>query len=238
MNIYVTSDWHLLQCEYGRKPMISPYYEEILAELDKLEEDDTLIHLGDVMDDTVGYVYGNREIITNIAKKIRPIKNTILLRGNNDVMSAEQFRLMFGFKEVAYAASINNVILSHTSIDLFDPCDRETPNYFNLHGHIHRKNCDPDTIGYYHQCDLNINLCTKDGRQYRMTKLTDIDFVAESIRNNFWAEGHEKPGMSCLCQNEALSYYQKLRSKHRYEEKSINEKKEIITSNGNAYPIL
>ena len=237
MNIYVTSDWHLLQCELGRKPMISPHYEEILNELDKLEEDDILIHLGDIMDDTVGYVYGQRSIIKDVAKKIRKVKHSILIRGNNDILSSDQFRLTFGFGEVAFAASIGNIILSHTSIDLRDICDSNVPDYYNLHGHIHRNNCDPDTIGYYHESDHNVNLCTKDGRQFRLTKFTDIDFAAESMRNNFWCDGHEKPGMSCLCQNEAISYYQKLRAKNRRKE-NINEQKEIITNNGNIYTIL
>lgn len=211
MAIYLTSDWHLFKCQYGRKPEVSRNFEKILHQIEKLEAFDTLYFLGDLMDDTVDLSGSLMEMLNEFANAlICASPRCYFIRGNNDVKS-DDFYKSIGFNHVSFAEWVTNskgekILLSHTSVKIPDG----HPEIYNIHGHIHRSGTDPDMIAYYHKSNQNINLCTVDNREYLFTNLDDIDLSTESKRNSLWVRGSEKPGMSQLCQNMATEILEKM----------------------------
>ena len=205
--IYISSDWHLAKTPNGRRPHIDTATLNIVSEeLKKLTKDDIFIFLGDLMDDGIRCpLSGEFERILLLRESILKTKKSIFIRGNNDDQS-DNFYKVLGFDEIAYGVVANlekdekkiNIILSHTSLDIHDS------EWINIHGHIHRPNVDPDTISYYHDPSRCINICTADRRQLRLTALESIDLSKELERNNTWSLGFENPGMSTLCQNQAM----------------------------------
>lgn len=204
MAIYLSSDWHLIKCQYGRKPEISEDYEMILNRIKQMDVCDTLYFLGDLIDDTVDLSGNMKELIYKLGHElICASPRCYFIRGNNDVMSDEFYHEM-GWNNVSFAEWVTNskgekILLSHTSVKIPD----NHPEIYNIHGHIHRAGTDPDRIAYYHKCTQNINLCTADKREHRFTNLEDINLSEEIKRNTMWTHLFEKPGMSQLCQNMA-----------------------------------
>jgi calcineurin-like phosphoesterase family protein len=213
--IYLCSDFHLIQSDKEtRQTYVNQEALNSIFTWPTLTEDDTVIFLGDLVDDTITPDIKSPEFIM-LKNRLAPAwMNTYLLRGNNDTLP-KVFYNKLGFRHVKFAhmikANDKDILLSHTSVDLTRvAADYSTLRYdqaidYNIHGHIHRKDTDPDTILYYHPCDRNINLCTKDLRQYRLTPITDIDLEKESFRNRNFINASEKPGMSRYIQNEAYN---------------------------------
>lgn len=206
MAIYLSSDWHIFTCQFGRKPAANiDLIDSLIAEIrEKLSAVDTLYVLGDLMDDTVNLSGSLRDEWYRLVDAIIVSRaRLVLIRGNNDIQSDDWY-IINGFRKVSFAEWVTNsrgerILLSHTSVKV--PMNHT--DVFNIHGHIHRAGTDPDVITYYHRCDNNINLCTVDHREHRLTNLDDINIQEEVKRNNLYVIGNEKPGMSQFIQNQA-----------------------------------
>lgn len=210
MSIFLTSDWHIFTCQWGRKPSVNfELIEQLKKQISQLEITDHLYFLGDLMDDTIHPSGSLRDILDDIGHLlIMASPRCHFIRGNNDVMS-DQFYNDMGWNSVSFAEWVENskgekILLSHTSVKL--PANKDI---YNIHGHIHRPGTDPDSISYYHKCDRNVNLCTVDHREHRFTNLDDINLQEEIKRNRLYTVGYEKPGMSMLCQNMATQVLDK-----------------------------
>ena len=197
--IYLASDLHLVKYKDGYVYINQETFNTMMK-WEPITESDQLIYLGDLMDSEINPTY--YEAIWNALKsKIEKSSMNIFIRGNNDTLP-DSFYKKLGFSKVVFGTRVvinrENILLSHTSVNIERSCDID----FNIHGHIHRPNVDPDGIPYYHFCKNNINLCTKDLRQHRLTCINDINLKVERTRNlMFDPLQTEKPGMSQFIQN-------------------------------------
>ena len=160
--IYLSSDWHLIKWYDGVEVIDKEKVDIIIRQLAQAKENDQLIFLGDMFDAEVDpHIYG--DLCAEIRKHIEKLYRPIFIRGNNDTQSDEFYKEFLGFSKVEFATSFSYnqkvILLSHTSVIAGLKID------YNIHGHIHRPDTDPDTIPYYHPCDKCINLCTKDRRE-------------------------------------------------------------------------
>ena len=206
--IYLASDLHVIKYDKGGYTYFNQEALDRIHKWPRLTEQDQLIYLGDLMDAEVNPYNSNYEtFVWNIIRhKIENGRN-IFIRGNNDT-SQDSFYRQLGFEKVVFATIINikskKVLLSHTSANL---TGYEEKVDYNIHGHIHRPDTDPDIIPYYHYCKRNINLCTKNCRQYDLTSIHDINLTIESTRNFMYDDNYsEKPGMSQFVQNQVYTY--------------------------------
>lgn len=188
--IFISTDWHMYRYDKNTG-LISrrPDFEDIIGfQNSAVSDEDIFIFLGDLVDDQ----FTDASAVTEICSRMRGIK--LFIRGNNDIF-ADDVYINGGFISVDYAIIMNKIAFSHTSI----PVD-ET-EYVNIHGHIHRDGWDCNDIPYYHPCNRNINICTKD---CTTICLSDMDLDELMSRNNNWIPGKtEKPGMSMFVQNMA-----------------------------------
>lgn len=206
--IYLASDLHIIKYDKGGYTYFNKEAIDRVHEWPELTEQDQLIYLGDLMDSEVDPYNNSYEIfVWNIIRnKIKKGRN-IFIRGNNDTLQ-DSFYHDLGFEKIAFSTICNirsrKILLSHTSVNL---TGYEEMIDYNIHGHIHRPNTDPDIIPYYHYCKRNINLCTKELRQYELTPISEINLVIESTRNIVYDDTNkEKPGMSQFIQNQVYSY--------------------------------
>jgi len=204
--IYLASDLHLIKYKDGTIYINQEALDRV-HEWPELTDQDQLIYLGDLMDEEIDPYNDYYEMfIWNIIRnKIKNGRN-IFIRGNNDTVQ-DKFYNDLGFEKVKFATILNirskKILLSHTSVDL---TGYEDIVDYNIHGHIHRPNTDPNFIPYYHYCKHNINLCTKSCRQYDLTPIQDINLVIESTRNIMYdSSKKEKPGMSQFIQNQVYT---------------------------------
>lgn len=213
--IYLCSDFHLIQADKdARQTYVNQDALNAMLTWPTLTEDDTVIFLGDLVDDTITPDIKSPELVMLKNRLMPAWMNTFFLRGNNDTLHKVIYNKL-GFRHVKYAhiikANEKTILLSHTSVDLTrTAADYSSLRYeqaidYNIHGHIHRKDTDPDSILYYHPAAKNINLCTKDLRQYHLTPITEIDLEKESHRNRKFISASEKPGMSRYIQNETYN---------------------------------
>lgn len=221
--IYLCSDLHVIK--YDKEGGISYFNKEALDrihEWPELTEEDQVIYLGDLIDAEVDPYCNKYEVfVFNIIRnKIKKSKMNIFIRGNNDTQK-DDFYKQLGFNKITYCTMLNHrshkILLSHTSVNI---SGYEGIVDYNIHGHIHRPNVDPDVISYYHYCKRNINLCTKTCREYDLTPISEINLVTEKDRNFMFDDSYsEKPGMSQFVQNQCYTYLD-----------SIKKNKELIDS--------
>jgi calcineurin-like phosphoesterase family protein len=123
--IYILADSHIQHDairEYCNRPNNC---DELLYKNWKhiIREKDILIHLGDVI------FYGNKQYFSNILQNLPGTK--ILIRGNHDKNHSDTWFLDCGFSAVFKQVIINNYILSHSPVPIYDI------KYINIHGHLH-----------------------------------------------------------------------------------------------------
>jgi calcineurin-like phosphoesterase family protein len=205
--ILLSSDWHLIKYKDGVEIIDKDTLDIVLKQLDSAKETDQFIFLGDMFDAEI-FPQQYDEILSELKKRISRFYKPIFIRGNNDTQSDSFYKNYLGFSKVEFAAKLRinqkNILLSHTSVQLSEYKHKID---YNIHGHIHRLNTNPDTIPYYHFCDDNINLCTADRRELRLTSINDIDFEKESKRNStFITDKREKAGMSQFIQNKVYDF--------------------------------
>lgn len=125
-HVYVTSDWHFGHSgitEVFRKQffdLATMEYEILDAAMRRLTKRDVLICVGD-MSFTVG---GLEKIATLPCRKI-------LVRGNHDTCSMEQYNAVF--EEIHGAYDYKGTFITHIPIHPMELYRR-----YNIHGHCHR----------------------------------------------------------------------------------------------------
>jgi calcineurin-like phosphoesterase family protein len=205
--VYIFSDLHILKRDKNT-PRITKRWrvlENAQEEMSWVTENDLIIFLGDLVDDTIpdGRTIGLiRALFPKDVEKI-------WVRGNNDMIADNMLELE-GFS-VCYAA-IAKVddrvfIFSHTSIEV-----TEFDNLYNIHGHMHRN--DDSTMLYYHDPTRCINVapvCSL-GKCYRLDWIIEncIEPDYPSWMDNEWEDGKEKPGMSRFIKNMAMAEYNEI----------------------------
>ena len=202
--VYIFSDLHILKRDKGT-PRITKRWrvlENTKEEMSHITEDDLILFLGDLVDDTIPDERSIEIIRTIFPENVEKI----WVRGNND-MIADNLLQLEGFS-VCYAATAKVddyvFIFSHTSIDV-----TEFDNLYNVHGHMHRN--DDAKMLYYHDPTRCINVapvCSL-GKSYKLDWIIDncISLVYPSWMDNEWEPGEEKPGMSKFIKNMAQSEY-------------------------------
>ena len=203
-DVYIFSDLHILKRDKGT-PRITKRWrvlENAQEEMSHITENDMIIFLGDLVDDTIP-----DERAIEIVRTLFPENvEKIWVRGNNDMISDNLLQLE-GFS-VCYAATAKVddyvFIFSHTSIDV-----TEFDSLYNIHGHMHRN--DDAKMLYYHDPTRCINVapvCSL-GKSYKLDWIIDncINLVYPSWMDNEWEPGEEKPGMSKFIKNMAQSEY-------------------------------
>ena len=121
-NVYVTADWHLWKhnkqkhiIEKGRR------FKVTIKELEKLNENDLLIFLGDIADDE----FEDKEAIAKVLDLIKCKK--IMVLGNNDMFELEFYERNFDI--VVEAFNYKGIIFTHFPVLV--------PSGINIHGHLH-----------------------------------------------------------------------------------------------------
>lgn len=201
--VWVVSDLHLIKYdkESGRV-YHAPDYDEKIEALTQISDGDGVIFLGDLVDSEITDINLVSKLYRSI---IKPRCATVLIRGNNDCFEDAFYIDGIGFDAVVYGLLIGNIFLSHTSI----PIDGQE-QYWNVHGHIHRYNCNINDIPYYHPCERNVNICGACNHIIEFNELQkNIAMLADY--NNSWIKGKtEKPGMSQFVQNMAMQTFYNL----------------------------
>ena len=151
-NVYVTADWHLWKhnkqkhiIEKGRR------FKVTIKEIEKLNENDLLIFLGDIADDE----FEDKEAIAKVLDLIKCKK--IMVLGNNDLLEKEFYEEHFDM--VVEGFQYKDIIFTHFPI----------PNLtdgINIHGHLHGGNT------YFENCPRSID-CFSGGRFKKLNSIID-----------------------------------------------------------------
>ncbi len=212
--IFLASDWHLIRRDKETGLIyVRPDASKILySQQDVVTNNDTFIFMGDMFDDDVVNTTREYEKILGIhlVHMLTHLKgkHKIFIRGNNDIWRDDFYKETFGFDEVKFAHYIpeQEFVISHTSL----PITLTHPDVTNIHGHIHRDNCDCDTIPYYHNPMNCINICNRDRKTFSINTVKP----EECTRNtSYTVGGCEKP-FSRYIQEMALSEFIKQYNEH------------------------
>lgn len=136
-NVWLTTDWHLFIKDRDADVEPAPVKlrdnaADILHWYESLNENDLLIHLGDLNDDEFYSIYDNDkcyEIMNTLFKNIKCKK--ILLLGNNDPVEQIPLFERLGF-DVYDGMVIEDLVLTHQPTDI-----SWSSGLFNIHGHSH-----------------------------------------------------------------------------------------------------
>ena len=151
-NIYVTADWHLWKhnkqkhiIEKGRR------FKVTIKEIEKLNENDLLIFLGDIADDE----FEDKEAIAQVLDLIKCKK--IMVLGNNDLLEKEYYEKYFDV--VVEALQYGEILLTHFPIANLE-------EGINIHGHLHGGGT------YFENCPRSID-CFTSGRFKRLEEVVN-----------------------------------------------------------------
>ena len=135
--VFLTVDWHIWikDRDVDIKPCPVRFRldgEKIITQYQALDEDDLLIHMGDIVDDEF-YEFFDEEMQSGCFDEIfQDIKcHKILIRGNNDPVSADWLYEEQGF-EIYDGVVVDDIVLTHMPIDI-----SMLNGLFNVHGHSH-----------------------------------------------------------------------------------------------------
>lgn len=136
IHILPDTHWrHAHLVENGSRP--EDFTNTIIENWDKLVgEDDTVIHLGDVL-------FGDHKEILRDILDARP-GYKILVRGNHDSKTPEWY-LDHGFCLVTDGILLNSVFFSHEPVHPLPPWIK-----YNIHGHLHKDN-HREMPSWYHE---------------------------------------------------------------------------------------
>ena len=123
-NVYCMTDWHLWLRNEKNKPECHKRnnFDEIIKNVKKIQPDDVLIFLGDLVDGE----FEDKDSLKNILLPMNFKK--ILVVGNNDLFSPAFYKSC-GFVYVVRSFVWHNVLFTHMPI--------KNDNDINIHGHIH-----------------------------------------------------------------------------------------------------
>lgn len=162
--VWLSSDWHLwIKTKDKKSTKKRSKFDEVIKEINKADEDDLLIYLGDLCDGEFTDKSALKEVLIDL-----PPKNKVLVLGNNDLFDISFYKSC-GFTYVTYRFVWNDIIFSHPAI--------EHNHSMNIHGHLHynykeRKNDCVYWVPYNnHVCVFNTN-----------GKLEELKDVMKSIK--------------------------------------------------------
>lgn len=141
-NVYCMTDWHLWLRNEKNKPACHKRnnFDEIIKNVKKIQPDDVLIFLGDLVDGE----FDDKDSLKNILLPMNFKK--ILVVGNNDLFSPVFYKSC-GFDYVVRSFVWHNVLFTHM------PCTND--NDMNVHGHIHSNQYKPTYwVPYTNQIDV------------------------------------------------------------------------------------
>lgn len=123
-NVYCMTDWHLWLRNEKNKPACHKRnnFDEIIKNVKKIQPDDVLIFLGDLVDGE----FDDKDSLKNILLPMNFKK--ILVVGNNDLFSPVFYKSC-GFDYVVRSFVWHNVLFTHMPV--------KNDNDINIHGHIH-----------------------------------------------------------------------------------------------------
>lgn len=123
-NVYCMTDWHLWLRNEKNKPACHKRnnFDEIIKNVKRIQPDDVLIFLGDLVDGE----FEDKESLKNILLPMNFKK--ILVVGNNDLFSPVFYKSC-GFDYVVRSFVWHNVLFTHMPV--------KNDNDINIHGHIH-----------------------------------------------------------------------------------------------------
>ena len=123
-NVYCMTDWHLWLRNEKNKPACHKRnnFDEIIKNVKKIQPDDVLIFLGDLVDGE----FEDKESLKNILLPMNFKK--ILVVGNNDLFSPAFYKSC-GFDYVVRSFTWHDVLFTHMPV--------KNDNDINVHGHIH-----------------------------------------------------------------------------------------------------
>ena len=123
-NVYCMTDWHLWLRNEKNKPACHKRnnFDEIIKNVKRIQPDDVLIFLGDLVDGE----FEDKESLKNILLPMNFKK--ILVVGNNDLFSPAFYKSC-GFDYVVRSFVWHNVLFTHMPV--------KNDNDINIHGHIH-----------------------------------------------------------------------------------------------------
>ena len=123
-NVYCMTDWHLWLRNEKNKPACHKRnnFDEIIKNVKKIQPDDVLIFLGDLVDGE----FDDKDSLKNILLPMNFKK--ILVVGNNDLFSPAFYKSC-GFDYVVRSFTWHDVLFTHMPV--------KNDNDINVHGHIH-----------------------------------------------------------------------------------------------------
>lgn len=123
-NVYCMTDWHLWLRNEKNKPACHKRnnFDDIIKNVKKIQPDDVLIFLGDLVDGE----FDDKDSLKNILLPMNFKK--ILVVGNNDLFSPAFYKSC-GFDYVVRSFVWHNVLFTHMPV--------KNDNDINIHGHIH-----------------------------------------------------------------------------------------------------
>lgn len=123
-NVYCMTDWHLWLRNEKNKPVCHKRnnFDEIIKNVKKIQPDDVLIFLGDLVDGE----FEDKDSLKNILLPMNFKK--ILVVGNNDLFSPAFYKSC-GFDYVVRSFTWHDVLFTHMPV--------KNDNDINVHGHIH-----------------------------------------------------------------------------------------------------
>lgn len=123
-NVYCMTDWHLWLRNEKNKPACHKRnnFDEIIKNVKRIQPDDVLIFLGDLVDGE----FEDKDSLKNILLPMNFKK--ILVVGNNDLFSPAFYKSC-GFDYVVRSFTWHDVLFTHMPV--------KNDNDINVHGHIH-----------------------------------------------------------------------------------------------------
>jgi calcineurin-like phosphoesterase family protein len=123
-NIWITTDWHLwTRVEKNKSECHKRLnFNNIIETYQKIDQNDLLIILGDLVDGE----FINEKALRDVILSIPCTK--ILVRGNNDLFNYQFYRSC-GFRYITRSFVWNDILFSHMPL--------ENDNKINMHGHLH-----------------------------------------------------------------------------------------------------
>ena len=203
--VWIFSDLHILKRDSSspRTYRNEKTYMKFREEMKNVNQDDMVIFLGDVTDDTIRVHRTMKFIQEEFFPKMKyPRLKKVWIRGNNDMVSDTHLKVE-GW-EVCYAACAyyHDIIFvfTHTSIDVSGYADC----VINVHGHMHRN--DGSTMFYYDEPERCINVAPLLSKGYSL----ELDDIGSMISSRVWESnlhepGEEKPGMSRFIKQMAIA---------------------------------
>ena len=160
--VYVTGDWHLWGADKEGIFRKGKRYEKTIEEIKKLQPNDFLIFMGDLVDDE----FEDKVALEKVLKLIKC--KSVMILGNNDLFDMEYYNKNFDF--VVEGFQYKDLIFTHFPFP-------GLINDFNIHGHIH------DSNTYWEHCPRNFNAFDMEGKFFELDSI--LDYLHRGFTNPY-----------------------------------------------------